>query len=236
MQRSTGHSKLGVSCSTLIEESVTICPNLIRIDAAAKGTIVYQRISLPSVVLYIRIQFGNKFDITGEVQRGHRQLQGHQILTVQAYQLAGAETDLLATIALPFHFPGYNTLVHMQGTSIGQDPSPAEIKPFTIHIDFYPLAVGQIQQTLAHGGETIVPFTVANMLRLVETIDKVAFQTSIDIKIIAFHKGATGSQITVGQGKSCFIAVVQLFREFCFCNAPAFDRIDRCLKLHPITP
>ena len=80
----------------------------IRVDATAKGTVVHQRIGLSGVVFYIRSKLQNQFNLAGEVQWSHCQFQCHQVLSIQAYQLAGAVAYLLSAFTFPFYLSSNN--------------------------------------------------------------------------------------------------------------------------------
>ena len=127
----------------------------------------------------------------------------------------------------PFKAAHDLTAVHIQCAAVILQRAGTDVHRLTVYHKANRLAVRHIQDRLALGRETEVPLAVADVLLLVQTIEEIALQAVLFVKIVGFFMGAAGADIAVGKCKGRFVAVVHCKVKVIFRYIPRLKRINR---------
>ena len=126
----------------------------------------------------------------------------------------------------PFKAAHDLTVLHIQCAAVILQCAGTDVHRLTVNDKANRLAVRHIQDRLALRRETEVPLAVADVLLLVQTIEEIALQAVLLVKIVGFLMGAACADIAVGKRKGRFVAVVHCKVKVIFRHIPRLKGIN----------
>ena len=174
----------------------------------SKRTVVHQRICGTSMVFHIGVQCAVQRQRTAEVHGGNAVALCHAVFVSKADKAGIFHPDSFTVGEGPFKAAHDLTVLHIQCAAVILQCAGTDVHRLTVHHKTNRLAVRHIQDRLALGREAEVPLAVADVLLLVQTIEEIALQAVLLVKIVGFLMGAAGADIAVGKRKRRFVAVV----------------------------
>ena len=226
MHRAAGHRQLAVDSGALAGHGFVIGGQCIGQQMPPKRTVVHQRICGTSVVFHIGVQCAVQRQRTAEVHRGNAVALCHAVFVCKADK-AGVFHPYRFTVGRgPFKAAHDLTVLHIQCAAVILQCAGTDVHRLTVNRKTNRLAVRHIQDRLALGREAEVPLAVADVLLLVQTIEEIALQAVLLVKIVGFLMGAAGADIAVGKRKGRFIAVVHRKVKVIFRHIPRLKGIN----------
>ena len=227
MHRAAGHRQLAIDSGALAGHGFVIGGQCIGQQMTPKRTVVHQRICGTSMVFHIGVQCAVQRQRTAEVHGGNAVALCHAVFVCKADKADIFHPDSFTVGGGPFKAAHDLTVLHIQCAAVILQCAGTDVHRLTVHHKTNRLAVRHIQDRLALGREAEVPLAVADVLLLVQTIEEIALQAVLLVKIVGFLMGAAGADIAVGKRKGRFVAVVHRKIKVIFRYIPRLKRINR---------
>ena len=208
MHRTAGHRQLAVDSGALAGHRGVVCRQCIGQQMTPKRAVVHQRICDTGMVFHIGVQCAVQRQRAAEVHGGNAVVLCHAVFVCKADKADIFHPDSFTVGGGPFKAAHDLTVLHIQCAAVILQCAGTDVHRLTVHHKTNRLAVRHIQDRLALGREAEVPLAVADVLLLVQTIEEIALQAVLLVKIVGFLMGAAGADIAVGKRKRRFVAVV----------------------------
>ena len=208
MHRTAGHRQLAVDSGALAGHGFVIGGQCIGQKVTPKRAVVHQRICGTGMVFHISVQCAVQRQRAAEVHGGNAVALCHAVFVCEADKAGIFHPYRFTVGGGPFKAAHDLTVLHIQCAAVILQCAGTDVHRLTVHHKANRLAVRHIQDRLALRRETEVPLAVADVFLLVQTIEEIALQAVLLVKIVGFLMGAAGADIAVGKRKGRFIAVV----------------------------
>src|SRR5262245_8911102 len=120
------------------------------------------------------------------------------MLLVKRHQAPRLDEDLPAGGRFPEDLPVERSGAHVEGTLVAKNPRAAEIEWFVIQVQPDDLAVGDVHDRLAGGGEAEGAFTIRDGPGFVEAVDEGA----VAVGRLPLAERSPHPEVPVGDGEN----------------------------------